>query len=376
MAAKAAIRDKPEYWESACPKHVAVDGSLRCHDVWVWWTMAEITDHPLAGHSAWLITDGKIGMDVQVRGVADALQLDFQLKHVAPRQPFRALSPFGPVDPRDKFGAPGTPFAPPYPAIALATGRLSIPYLRALRRRAGPGTYCVVLQDPRTGANTADVIWVPEHDLRRGVNVMTTLTSPHSFSQARLAALRGKIPPAIAALPRPRVALILGGPSGAYSFDEAAQKQLAASVVGLAAHAGSFLITPSRRTPPALTAAIEIATREKPRLLWDGQGENPYPNFLAHADVLVVTADSVNMTGEACATGRPVYVFEPGRGSPKFARFHAALRRHGATRSLPETMSRIEEWTYPPLDSALEIAAEIERRWSRRKAVLPGLMPA
>ena len=329
----------------------------------------------LRGRSGWLITDGKTGMDVQVKGVADALGLDYSLKHVAPREPFRMLSPWGPVDPRERFALPGSAFAPPFPAIALATGRLSIPYLRSLIRRAGPGTYCVVLQDPKTGPGTADLIWVPAHDTRRGHNVITTLTAPHSFSAARLADLRANPPADIAVLPHPRVALILGGPSGAYAFGAEAINRLAAAIASLAAHAGSFLITPSRRTPPALLAAIDAATRGRPRLLWDGTGANPYPDFLAQADLFVVTGDSVNMTGEACASGRPVFVFEPGAGSPKFARFHAGLRRHGATRALPETMGRIDAWTYPPLDSANEIAAEIERRWQRRKAILPGLMP-
>lgn len=335
-----------------------------------------ISAHPLAGRVGWLITDGKIGMDVQVKGVADALGLQSVIKHIAPRQPFRALAPFGPVDPREKFAALGTPFAPPYPDVALATGRLSIPYMRALRRRAGPSTYCVVLQDPRTGPAIADLIWVPEHDRRRGINVVTTRTAPHSFSQERLVRLRASVPAEIAALPHQRVAVIIGGPSGAYAFDEAAARRFAAAVSNMASAAGSFLITASRRTPAALLGAIDIATRSRPRILWDGTGINPYPDFLAHADAFIVTGDSINMTGEACATGRPVYVFEPGPGSSKFARFHEALRRHGATRRLPETMSRIDSWTYPPLDSANEIAAEIEKRWLRRKAALPGLMPA
>ena len=326
---------------------------------------------PLAGHSAWLITDGKIGMDVQVKGVADALGLSYELKHVAPRQPFRALAPFGPVDPRERIGGAGTAFAPPFPDVLMATGRLSIPYFRAIYRKAGLLSFGVILQDPKTGPKSADVIWVPEHDRRRGLNVITTLTAPHSFSRERFANLRLSVPPEIAALPSPRVALILGGPSGAHKFDGPAIAQFARSVASLAPHAGSFLVTASRRTPLELLAALTTAIAGKPSIIWSGDGPNPYPDFLAHADHIVVTGDSVNMTGEACATGRPVWVFEPGPGSPKFARFHEALRRHGATRPLPETMSRIEDWSYAPLDSALEIAAEIERRWLRRKAVLP-----
>ena len=323
---------------------------------------------PLAGRSAWLITDGKIGMDVQVKGVADALGLNCQLKHVAPREPFRMLSPYGPVDPRERIGGPGSPFAPPYPDVMMATGRLSIPYFRAVLRKAGIRTFGVVLQDPKTGPRTADVIWVPEHDKRRGLNVITTLTAPHSFTQTRLAELRLHMPAAIAALPAPRVALILGGPSGNHVFDDKAIARLANSIVSLAPHTGSFLISASRRTPPAMLAAVKAAARARPALVWDGTGQNPYPDFLAHADLLVVTGDSVNMTGEACATGHPVYVFDPGPGSAKFTRFHAALRRHGATRELPETLSRIEHWSYPPLDSASDIAAEIERRWLARRA--------
>ena len=63
------------------------------------------------------------------------------------------------------------------------------------------------------------------------------------------------------------------------------------------------------------------------------------------------------MTGEPCATGKPVYVFEPEGGSPKFTRFHEALRRHGATRPLPERFERLETWSYAPLNSSETIAA-------------------
>jgi len=59
-------------------------------------------------------------------------------------------------------------------------------------------------------------------------------------------------------------------------------------------------------------------------------------------------------------------VFEPTGGSAKFTRFHESLRRYGATRILPECFSQLETWTYAPLDSASQIAAEIERRWRKR----------
>ena len=316
---------------------------------------------PLAGRKAWLITDDKIGMQVQVKGVADALGLAAEHKLVAPSGLWRLLAPYGPPDPRDRL-------TPPWPEIALATGRLSIPAIRALRRAAGPATFTVVLQDPRTGAATADVIWVPEHDKRRGPNVITTLTAAHSFTPERLARLAATEPAWLAGLPRPRVAVILGGRNDVYRYTTEDDQRFGASIASIARLGASFLVTPSRRTHAGLGDAVRRATEGAPCYFWDGTGENPYPAFLAHADRFVVTGDSVNMTGEPLVTGKPVWVYEPTGGSDKFRRFHASLRRYGATRSLPDAVKSLDGWTYQPLDAAAQIAREIEARWTRQRA--------
>lgn len=328
---------------------------------------------PLAGARAWIITDGKAGMVVQARGVADALGLDYELKDVHPKGIWRVLAPWGPVSPSERLGEQGSNFEQPWPAVVIATGRASIPYIRAIRHRAGPKTYTIVLQDPKSGANTADFIWVPEHDRRRGPNVFTTITAPHSFSPSRLARLRADLPPEIKALPAPRVAVVLGGKNGVYKFTDADDDRFAASLSSLAALGASFMITSSRRTHQRLIDAADKATSGAPRTLWTGGSDNPYPSFLAAADALIVTADSVNMCGEACATGRPVYVFFPSGGSSKFSRFHEALAAHGATRPLPDRFTALETWEYRPLDAAASIAAEIERRYGRRSHMLAGL---
>ena len=325
----------------------------------------------LAGQTAWLITDGKVGMDVQVRGLAARLGLDAQMKHVNPTGIWKFTAPWGPVDRKARIGQSDSPlFAPPWPAVCIATGRASIPFLRALRRKAGHRTFTIVLQDPKTGAGTADLIWVPAHDRLRGPNVMTTPTSPHGFSPETLVELRHNCPPEIAALPGPRVAVILGGKNGIYRFSEADDDRFEAALASIGRLGASFMVTPSRRSHQRLVRATLAATAGCPRIFWDGSGGNPYPDFLANADLLVVTADSVNMTGEACATGRPVYVFEPTGRSAKFRRFHDALRTTGATRLLPTELRALEKWEYEPIDSAGAIAAEVERRWLARRAML------
>jgi len=327
---------------------------------------------PLAGLRAWLITTGMAGMDVQVQGVAEALGLAYEMKRVDPKGIFKFAAPWGPVSPAERFGQPGSQFAPPWPAIAISLGRGGVPYMRALRRSAGPDLFSVVMQDPKTGLKTADMIWVPEHDRLRGPNVFTTLTAPHSFTPARLTELRRTLPPKIAALAPPRVAVMLGGKNAVYRFRDEDHAHLAHALTSLGRLGASFLLTPSRRTHERLLDVVERATRDFPRLLWDGQGANPYADFLAHADLLIVTADSVNMTGEACATGKPVLVFTPSGGSAKFRRFHDALQACGATRPLPDHFEAIPRWSYEPPHSVDDIAREIERRWLERAAQRSG----
>jgi len=326
------------------------------------------TPRETAGKRGWVITDGKIGMDVQAIGLAEALGLDFEVKRVAPSGLNRLLSPYWPVARSERFGEPEAQFAPPWPEIAIATGRLSIPYLARLRRDAAPETFSVVLQDPKTTSSIADVIWVPAHDRRRGPTVITSLTPPHSFTADRLASLRSTVPQAYTAMPSPRLTVVIGGPNAVYKFGEDDIAAFNGALERIIPHVGSVFVTPSRRTPPKLLTAVRDNLTTIPHVIWDGTGENPYPHMLAGADLLIVTGDSVNMTGEACATGKPVYVFEPKGGSAKFRRFHAALRQYGATRPLVGAVIPPQSWTYRPLDATSDIADEVVRRWrlSRR----------
>ncbi len=327
----------------------------------------------LAGAPAWILSDGKAGHEALSRGVAAALGVAVEVKRVAPQGLWKALAPWAPVAPRERFGQPGSLFAPPWPAIVIAAGRTTMPYLRALRRRAGPKTYAVVLMDPKIAPAAADLFWVPEHDARRGWNVVTTLTAPHPLSPARLAEIRAEHAPEIAGLPEPRVAVLVGGPNDRYLYPPAVCARLAACVRSLADLGVGLMITASRRTPPELVAALDEAIRGTGALFWKGDGPNPYPQFLAHADAFLVTADSVNMTGEAAATGRPIYVFTPDGGAEKFRAFHADLRASGITRPAPEHFTSLGRWSYPPRDAAAVIAHEIETRWQRRRATLAGL---
>ena len=56
---------------------------------------------------------------------------------------------------------------------------------------------------------------------------------------------------------------------------------------------------------------------------WGGSHEdNPYLAYLALADRLVVTGESMSMLTEAGSTCKPLYVFDPGDGGPWWRYLH------------------------------------------------------
>jgi mitochondrial fission protein ELM1 len=317
--------------------------------------------------TAWVLTDGKAGDEQQCLGVVEALGLEPEIRRVAPRPPWYWFTPFGPIDPRDAPGRPGSPIAPPFPDLLVASGRRAIPYLRAVKRASRGRTYTVILKDPRTGRRSADLIWVPEHDRLRGPNVIATLTSPHRISPARLAAAKAEPDPRVAGLPHPRIAVLAGGVSRHYAFEDSDVASFLKGLEALAATGAALMISASRRTPPALRDALIHLAETTRGFFWDGTGENPYMSLLALADAIVVTADSANMVGEAAATGAPVLVFEPSGGHPKLSAFVADLRRQGVVK--PFT-GRLEAFAYDPLDSTPVIAKAIATGLARHRRAL------
>jgi mitochondrial fission protein ELM1 len=321
--------------------------------------------HPLP--TIWVLTDGKAGDEVQCLGVAERLGVVPEIRRVAPRAPFVWLMPRGPIDPREGPEREGSPIRPPFPDIVIASGRRAVAYLRAVKKASNGRSFTAILKDPRTGTGAADFIWVAEHDRLRGRNVLVTTTSPHRLAPERLAQARAHPPAAIAALPSPRAAVIVGGDSRHHRFRPEDTARFAGLLDLLATSGVALMGSRSRRTSAALDAAVaEVFARHK-GWWWDGTGENPYIALLANADAIVTTADSTNMIGEATATGVPILVFEPHGGHGKLAKFLEALKRQGAVHHFEGHLAGAR---YEPLDSTAEIAEAVRQGWLRHRADL------
>jgi mitochondrial fission protein ELM1 len=239
----------------------------------------------------------------------------------------------------------------------ISIGRPSVPIAVAVKRVSG--AFALHIQNPKVPAQLFDLVAAPVHDNFREPNVITTFGAVHSVTPARLAEAAKRFAPRAEPLPHPRITILLGGESAAFSFPPEIAATLGTKLAALArGHGGSLLVTPSPRTRSDSLAALSAAIEDVPHIVWDGTGDNPYFAFLALADVIVATEDSVNMVTEAAGTGKPVYVQALKGRSRQLARFHALMRERGATRPFE---GRIETWTYAPINDTEVVASAIRR---------------
>lgn len=294
-------------------------------------------------------------METQCLGLAEALGLTPETKRIRPRFPWSMLPPQLWLAPLSAPGPGGDRLTPPWPDLLIATGRQAVAPALAIKK-ANPRTVIVQIQNPTADVARFDLVIAPAHDRLAGANVLTTTGSIHRVTMARLADERQHFAARYAALPRPLIGVLIGGTNRQFRMTASVTRDLISKLrAAVEDGAGSLAITPSRRTGEQNIALIRRGLEGVAADIWDGTGDNPYFGILALADALVVTGDSVNMVSEACATGKPVHVFQLDGRSRKFNRFHARLAERGMTRPFTGT---IEQWRYePPDDMARAVAA-------------------
>ncbi|MSO98593.1 MAG: nucleoside-diphosphate sugar epimerase [Rhodospirillaceae bacterium] len=330
----------------------------------------------------WVLIDDRPGNAGQALGVAEALNVagarPFIEKHIRysslGKLPniVRGSSLIGVTD--DSVAA----LVAPWPDVVIAAGRRTAPVARWIKKvshlrqgfdgQAGKNVILAQIMNPgAVGAADFDLIAIPNHDCERPdgdlPNALRITGAPHRFSPARLAAESKLWTPRLAHMPRPYFALLVGGATRQRPFPSGLAADVGAKVSAMAKVAGgSVLLSTSRRTGPeaeaVLTAVIDAPVQA---FLWGKREEgadNPYAGFLALADAMVVTGDSVSMCSEACANPGSVYIYAPAdMVSPKHARLHRELYALGAARPFDGMHT---PFSHAPLNAATAVAGRIE----------------
>lgn len=317
----------------------------------------------------WVVTEGMAGTENQCIGLAEALGFDPVVKRIKVRAPWRWLSADLWPNAIAALSGEGDTMSPPWPRVLIASGRKAAAPAMAVRKISGGGTFTIQVQDPRVGPENFDVVVAPRHDGVVGDNVVQTVGALTRVTKKRLNAARKAFAPMVADLPQPRVAVLVGGRSRGYDLTPAVARQLGLDLADVCARDGAgLMVTTSRRTPADAAAELRAVLRDKPAMIWEAgrsDGENPYFGFLALADHIVVTPDSVSMASEAASTGKPVYIATMKGSRAKFQRFHDQLRQLGIARTFE---GRLEDWRYEPLDETGRVARLIAKQLRERHA--------
>jgi mitochondrial fission protein ELM1 len=296
----------------------------------------------------WAVMCYRAGENSQIRALADALGWPYEEKRLHYRwwgylaDVWRGTKLTG-ID-----GARSSPLEPPWPDLIISAAMRNEPVCRWIRRASGGCARYVHLGKPWAAVSSFDlVITVPEYPVPDWPNVLRNSFSLHQVDDDRLAEAARTWAPRLADLPRPYVAVLIGGYSGRYALDRERAERLAREASALAgARGGSLLITTSGRTSPPAVDALERALDVPYRLFrWTPDAaDNPFFGYLALADAIVVTCESATMLAEACATRKPVYMFdlerdqEPGPAESLGQR----LRRH----AMRCNGQRLKAWLY------------------------------
>lgn len=309
-------------------------------------TRSDPTGAPPCGDPlVWLILSDKTGDNAQLMALAGALPWPCRIRRIVVRKPYvlgkpRVLASLHHVDP-----VRSDPLEPPWPDLVIAIGRRMSMVALWIQEQAGGHARIVLIGAPKRLTDRFDLTVVSEQYRQADRPNLMRITYPlQQIDEAAVAAEADARRGEFERLPRPLMAVLVGGSTKAVRFDAAVADRLARDVAELARQEqGTLFVTTSRRTPPAVVEALEHGLPAGAILYkWTADGhENPYRALLGLADRFVVTSDSLSMLMEIARLGRPLAIY-PLPGSTWLARvpFGAPPDAAAGSRSLPQSRMR------------------------------------
>ena len=197
-----------------------------------------------------------------------------------------------------------------------------------------------------------------------GDNIVSLIGVPHKLTRDILSNAYRQHEDYFSTLPKPIIGLLIGGNTRyCDGFNEAHATGLAQRVANIAKpQEACLMISNSRRTPASALAALldELEGLSYYFFDWRQIEISFYHALLAHADLLIVSGDSLSMCSEAAYTGKPVLVDLSDNATESYHReIVCRLIDYGAVKLLTDCY---EPWSYVPPDPADAVVRAI-RAW-------------
>ncbi|MFO7758498.1 MAG: ELM1/GtrOC1 family putative glycosyltransferase [Roseovarius sp.] len=200
---------------------------------------------------------------------------------------------------------------PPWPDLILTSGHRPGNAALWIKRQSGGRSRIVLVGKPSGWMSHLDLVVASAETLLAPFDNVLQIDLPlMRVEPDRLAAGRAAWRETFDTVPRPLVAVLIGGPTVPFVFDAAVARRLRARTRRVLEAGGTPCLVGSRRTPPGFLQQVVAGLPETPRVFdWAQSGAgDPYAGLLAHADRFVVTGDSISMQVEVARLGRPLEI--------------------------------------------------------------------
>ena len=253
-----------------------------------------------ADYHIWKIFDDRAGHNTQLEVLSDWMMQDkrFSIKTI---HNMMDLSPQILKHNHENLSAKGH--------LILSVGGSASLQALALRdyiHRMQGKTVLIQVLSPKKRSKDFDLILLPKHDRKEGGNILTITGALTPDIAPTMGMADGK---------KHGLLIIIGGDNKHYKLDDKAIAPLLHWLQGEGKNK-KIRLTTSRRTPKPIDLAIKAAMQGNDHEFYSPHHanqhetvENPYKQWLAEAETLLVTQESISMICEAIRTKNPVALY-------------------------------------------------------------------
>ena len=314
---------------------------------------------------AWCVTDGSAGMNSQVRGLAEALKVNYELKTIDLRFPWNIL-PVGifPIcsiifQNLSRINLSNTP------NILITCGRQSVYFSLYLKRRFGSKIFNIHIQNPRVNPNEFDLVIAPTHDNLKNPNVISTDLAINHINSEIIESNIELFKNDFSNIDLPICCILVGGKSRNYIFDRKALEDLTAKLKNLQSNNKiKLIILSSRRTDQFIIDHLDNEFGDS-HISWN-EDNNPYIALLGLSKFIICTSDSVSMISEAIYSKKSVFIYrlKSSKKNNRIENFINSVLDKGFIKLIPNL---IEEFSHNYKNETEEVARRIHQMYIRSR---------
>ena len=309
--------------------------------------------------TAWCVTDGSAGMNSQVKGLAEALSVQYELKSIELKFPWNVF----PVGILPIFSGifknivSFDLFKPPN--IVITCGRQSVYFSLFLKKKLGKKIFNIHIQNPKTDSRKFDLILAPSHDNLKHSNVINTDLAINHINSKLIKENIEMYKKDFLNIEQPICSVLIGGSSRNYIFNNKTVEDLTFKLKNLESNNKiKIIILSSRRTDQFIVNYLNNEFGDA-HIIWN-EKYNPYIAILGLSKFIICTSDSVSMISEAIYSKKPVYIYRlrSSKNNNRVEKFIDSVLKKGFVKLISNS---IEEFTHNYKNETEEVARRIQQ---------------